>query len=288
MTKTVESPSNDAAAVEHETAPAHRKWNLSSIRGPLSTTVAVIVLLVLWEFAPTIFSIPPIALPRFSKVIVTLFDKFPSLIPDILQTVLEAIIGFSVSVLVGIPVGMAIVFSRFTRDTIYPLLVASQMIPKIAIAPIFLVWFGLGISSKVALSFTLAVFPIVINTALGMDMVDRDLTRLMRSMKAKRSQIFLKLRLPIAAPTMFVGLKLGMAQAVVGAIVGEYIAANQGLGYYILFQNGQLATSAVYAGVVLIAVVGVILYFAVEISERMLSPQKRRRRIPAAAKSAAA
>lgn len=284
MTKAVE----DRVATPVPDAVVAPRKTMKSLRGPLSTAAAVIVLLAAWEFAPIVFSIPPIALPRFSKVMVTLVDKFPSLIPDILQTGLETILGFSVSVLIGIPVGMAIVFSRFTRDTVYPLLVASQMIPKIAIAPIFLVWFGLGISSKIALSFTLAVFPIVINTALGMDMVGRDLTRLMRSMRAKRAQVFLKLRLPVAAPTMFVGLKLGMAQAVTGAIVGEYIAANKGLGYYILFQNGQLATSAVYAGVVLIAVVGVLLYFAVELSERLLSPQKRRRRKTAATKSAAA
>lgn len=254
-----------------------RQW-LHAARTPLSTAGAVAVLLLLWQFLPVIFNIPAVILPPFSTVIATLIEDFPSLTPDVVQTATEAVVGFGLAVVIGIPLGIWIVFSRFAHDTIYPLLVASQMVPKIAIAPIFLVWFGLGIGSKLALAFTLAIFPIVINTTLGMGLVGTDQERLMQSMRAKRLQTFLRLRLPVAAPTMFVGLKLGMAQAVVGAIVGEYIAANQGLGYYILFQNGQLNTAAVYAGVILIAIVGVILYFAVEVCERYASPQRRSQR----------
>lgn len=238
--------------------------------------LSISVVLALWELIPVVFAIPAITLPRFSQVVTTLVDSFPSLVPDVLQTVLETLLGFAIALLIGLPLGVAIVFSKLTRDTVYPLLVASQMVPKIAIAPIFLVWFGLGISSKVALAILLSFFAIVINTALGMDSVDRSMVRLMQSMGASRVQTFIKLRLPVAAPNIFVGLRLGMANAVVGAIVGEFIAANKGLGYYILYQNGQLDTVAVYAGVLLIAIVGVILYFLVEVSERFISPLRKR------------
>jgi NitT/TauT family transport system permease protein len=158
------------------------------------------------------------------------------------------------------------------------------MIPKVALAPLFLVWFGLGLASKVGMAFLLAFFSIVVSTALGMRAVDDDMVTLFRSMGSSRVSTFLRLRLPSALPSMFAGFKLAMTQALVGAIVGEFIAANSGLGYYILFNNGQLNIDAVFAGLIVAAAMGVVLFFTLEVLERVVSPHRRRATRPRAAR----
>ncbi|MCI0686276.1 MAG: ABC transporter permease subunit, partial [Sporichthyaceae bacterium] len=141
---------------------------------------------------------------------------------------------------------------------------------------LFLVWFGVGLLSKLAVAFLVAVFPVVMATALGMQAVDPDMVRLFRSMRASRTRTFLKLRVPTALPSIFSGLKVAMTLAVVGALVGEFVGANSGLGYYILLQNGQLDTVAVNAAIVVVTAVGVVLYFAIELLERLVSPHRSR------------
>ena len=267
------------------TAPPRRSTGSAAMRGARSAVrrglyplVTIAVVLAVWQVLVVVGEVSAVILPAPAQVIQALVSTFPLLLAQAGTTLFETLTGFVVAVLIGCPMGVLIVFSARARSAIYPLLVASQMVPKVALAPIFLVWFGPGPPSKLAVALLVAFFPIVVSTALGMESVDPDVVRLFRSMGASRMSTFLKLRLPSAAPSIFAGLKVAMTLAVVGALVGEFIAANTGLGYYILFQNGQLNTAAVYAAIVVVTGMGVALYFAVEALERLLSPMKARRR----------
>ena len=143
-------------------------------------------------------------------------------------------------------------FSDLAKRTVYPLLVSSQMVPKVAIAPVFIIWFGTGLEAKVLISFLIAFFPIMVSTMVGLEAIDADMVRLFRSMGAGAYRTFMKLRLPAALPNIFAGLKIGMSLAVVGAVVAEFVAADRGLGYYLLYANGQLDTPGVFGALLLL------------------------------------
>lgn len=239
--------------------------------------ISLALLVAIWEGVTRFTDVSQIVLPPPGDVFSHLFESLDVLLPYARTTMIETLLGFLLAVGVGVPLGVMIVFSPLARAAVYPLLVASQMVPKVALAPVFLVWFGVGIASKLAVSFLVAFFPIVIATALGMESVDRDMVRLFRSMGAPRLRMFRKLYVPSSLPNLFAGLKVGMTLAVVGALVGEFVAANEGLGYYIIFQNGQLDTAAVDAAVIMVTIVGVVFYFAIELLERLVSPRRDRR-----------
>ena len=152
-------------------------------------------------------------------------------------TLQEVLLGFSLAALVSIPVGVVIVSSRSIERALYPLLVSFQAIPKVALAPILVIWFGFGLTSKVSLAFVTAMFPIVINTVIGMAQAPPEMIHLLRSLGASRLQTFTKVRLVAAAPHIFCGFKIGITLAMVGAVVGEFIASNSGLGYFLLIAN---------------------------------------------------
>lgn len=244
---------------------------LRAVGYPLAS---VVVFIGLWEIVVRLFDINPFVLPSPMQVAHALVTWHSTLLDYSRTTIIETLFGFGCAVGVGVPIGMLLAFSARARAAVYPLLVASQMVPKVALAPIFLVWFGVGLTSKVTIAFLVAFFPIVVATTLGMTQVDPDMVRLFRSMRSSPMQTFLRLRLPTALPSLFAGLKVAMTLAVVGAIVGEFVGADTGLGYFILYQTGQLSTPAVYAGLVVVTVMGVVLYFALEIIERVVSPHR--------------
>lgn len=251
------------------------RWVKAGARQTVYPLVTLLVLLGIWDGVTRYGGVDPIVVPPPDDVFRALWNSFDVLMPFAKVTIVETLLGFGLAVGVGVPLGMIIVFSRVIRAAIYPLLVASQMVPKVALAPVFLVWFGTGIASKVMVAFLVAFFPVVISTALGMESVDRDQVRLFRSMGTPRLRMFRKLHLPSSLPSIFAGLKVAMTLAVVGALVGEFVSANSGLGYYIIFQNGQLETAEVAAAVIVVTVVGVLFYFAIEVLERLLSPHRR-------------
>jgi NitT/TauT family transport system permease protein len=253
-----------------------------SLRGALPRLLlpllGLAVLLVVWEALDRALAINPTLLPPPSRVFTSLVESRAALLPYSEITLVEILVGFAIGVVAGIPLGALIVFNQPIRRVVYPMLVASQMVPKVAVAPLFVVWFGTGLSSKFFVAFLISFFPIVIATALGLESVDPDMVDLFRSMGAGRVFTFTRLRLPAALPSIFAGLKVAMSLAVVGAIVGEFVAANSGLGYFLLFANGQLDTAAVFAGLFVLTAMGVILYFLVEALERVLIPARLVRR----------
>jgi NitT/TauT family transport system permease protein len=182
-------------------------------------------------------------------------------------TLIEVVAGFSVGVLIGIPLALAIFYSRVFERAIYPILVALQTVPKVALAPLLVLYLGYGWAPKVSLAFLISFFPIVISTVVGLNSLDRNLVHLVRSMGANEWQTFFKVRLPAALPNIFGGFKVAISLAVIGAIIGEYVAAERGLGYLQLQANSQFDTTLNFATVITISLLGVLLYYVIDITE---------------------
>ena len=233
---------------------------------------AVLVGLLLWEIFVIVADIKEYILPAPSSVLKELYDQAGNIFDHTLVTAWEVILGFILSVAVGIPMGVSIYYSKFLERIFYPFLVASQTIPKIAIAPLLVIWFGFGLAPKILVSFLIAFFPIVISTVVGLKGSQPEMIYLVRSMGANRWQTFFKINLPTALPNIFGGLKVAITLAVVGAVVGEFIAADEGLGYLLVVANGYLDTPLMFAGIIALSAMGIFFFFLIEILERIFVP----------------
>ncbi|MBO0753524.1 MAG: ABC transporter permease, partial [Bradyrhizobiaceae bacterium] len=191
-------------------------------------------------------------------------------------TLLESAAGLFLSIVVAVPLGIAIVYSPLVERILYPFLIASQAVPKVALAPILVVWFGFGLLPKVLIAFFIAFFPIVVNTVAGMSRTPADMIHLMRSLGASSPQILLRVQLPSASPFIFAGIKVAAAFAVVGAIVGEFIAANGGLGYLQLVADNNLQIPLLFATLVVLSVMGIALFYFVALVEMLILPRPLR------------
>lgn len=231
--------------------------------------LAIALVLVVWEIAVPAFEIPALILPAPSAIFSELWNERAMFLSFSIPTFIEVVIGFAVAAVAGIALAIAVSFSSFMRLAVYPLLISSQMVPKIAIAPLLIIWFGTGLQAKTLIALLIAFFPIMVSTMVGLAAIDPDMVRLFRSMGAGPVRTFTKLRLPAALPNIFAGLKLGMTMALVGAIVAEFVASNRGLGYYLIYANGMLDTTGVFAALFLLTAMGVALYYLVEFSERL-------------------
>lgn len=250
-----------------------RTWITNS--GPVLGIFIVIFLL--WELACRVFAVPDFILPMPS-VIVDKIVVSRSLLWDAMKvTALEIVLGFGLSVLVGIPLAVLSVYSRIFERVAFPFMVSLQTIPKVALAPILVMWLGYGILPKVMVAFLISFFPIVIGAVVGMRSTEKEMIYLVQSMGASELTTFLKIRLPRALPSIFGGLKIGMGQAVVGATVGEFIAAEQGLGYLQLISQVRLDTALLFAAVVMLSLLGVVLFNIVALIERLALPWNRLR-----------
>jgi NitT/TauT family transport system permease protein len=232
----------------------------------------VVILLVLWDVMIRVFKVPPYLIPPPAAVIGQLHDEWPRLWRESLVTTWATLGGFALSIAFGIPMALMIAYSRTVESFVYPLLVFSQSIPKIAIAPLFVVWFGFGIIPKVICAFMLGFFPIVVSTVAGFKSVDSDMIDLARSMKAGRLATFLRISLPQALPSLFAGLKVSVTLAVVGAVVGEFVGSNSGIGYLLQIANGNFDLPLMFAALVVLSMIGVLLFVAVDLLERLMIP----------------
>jgi NitT/TauT family transport system permease protein len=235
-------------------------------------------LLAIWELSGPLFSVPAYLLPAPSAIAHRLLREPSVIASHALVTLQEVVLGFSAAWLFAIPIGVLIVCSRAVERAVYPLLVSFQAIPKVALAPILVIWFGFGLTSKVSLAFVTAMFPIVVNTVVGMAQTPPEMIHLMRSLGASNLQIFVKVRLVAAAPFIFSGFKIGITLAMVGAVVGEFIASNAGLGYCLLIANAAFDTPLLFGAVILLALLSVLLFYAVELVEAVVLPPPLRKR----------
>jgi NitT/TauT family transport system permease protein len=261
------------------TATAGRAVRARRLRGsiglvayPLFTLAALIVL---WEVATRSLDIPTYLLPPPGRVMDVIAERREVLLHDAWVTGYEAVLGFVVAVVVGCLLAVLIAFSDKLAKVIYPILISTNAVPKVAIAPLFVVWLGFGLEPKVAIAFMVAFFPVVINTVVGLQAVPEEMVTLARSMGGGWSRTFWKIRVPYALPSVFGGLKIAITLAVIGAIVGEFVAANEGLGYAIQVATASLQTAVIFANLVVLTVLALALYGTVVLLTWAFTPGRR-------------
>lgn len=256
------------AAVAMQTEVKKKPPAKSSARW-LVPVLSILALLLLWEGVVRLLNIPIYMLPPPSKVAHVAVAESPLLFRHALSTIWAILLGFGLAVVIGIPIATLMIYSDAFNRAIYPILITAQVLPKVALAPLFIVWFGFGLIPKVLMTFLIAFFPIVVDTLAGLSAVRPESLMLLRSMGGSRWQSFWKVRLPTALPHIFSGLKIGMTFAVVGAIVAEFVASEAGLGYVLVEARASLNMVLVFAAIIWLIAIGFIFYFAVEYAERI-------------------
>ena len=234
--------------------------------------IAVIAFLVLWSAGVRVFEIPDYLLPTPEDVIRRVARDWYVLARNASYTMQSVLGGFAAAVLVGVPLAFAVVLSRSVERVTMPFLVMSQTIPKVAIAPILVVWLGFGILPKIAIVFLIAFFPIVVSTVVGLKSVESDMVDLVRSMGARTLKIMLRVRGPTALPQMFAGFKIAICLSVVGAVVGEFVGSDKGLGYLLLTATGTLDGTLVWSALFILIAIGIVLFAIVSKLERLAIP----------------
>jgi NitT/TauT family transport system permease protein len=234
--------------------------------------VAIAVVLVVWATIVKAFEIPDYLLPAPQAVAARLIKEWPTLWKHGIYTLLSVLTGFASAIVIGVPLAFGIVLSRSIERVTMPFLVMSQTIPKVAIAPILVVWLGFGILPKIAIVFLISFFPIVVSTVVGLKSVETDMIDLVRSMGAHTGKIMLRVRGPSALPQMFAGFKIAVCLAVVGAIVGEFVGSDRGLGFLLLTSTGTLDGSLVWSALFVLIAMGIALFAIVSKIERLTIP----------------
>jgi NitT/TauT family transport system permease protein len=229
---------------------------------------AVFGLIALWDACVYFLSIPTFLLPGPNMVMKAFISNSYLLYKHSLVTLYETFLGFIIAILFSVLVSVAVVWSKPIARSVMPFLVFLQTIPKITVAPLFIIWFGFGYFPKVLMSFLLAYFPIVIEMTTGLQDVQPGTLDLVKSMSANSLQIFTKIRIPNSLPYLFTGLKLGILMSLVGATVGEFMGAEAGLGYLIILTNDTLKPNLLFATLVVILLLGKAIYSFIEWAER--------------------
>jgi len=237
--------------------------------------LGVVVAVAAWWLATELFDVPEVVLPP-PQAVWAAFTALPVyLLEQTWATTRETLVGFALSVMAGVLLGVVIAASRVVERMFFPLLVAFNAVPKIALAPLLVVWLGFGQKPILVMVFMVCFFPILLSTATGLTTTPADLAELARSLDASRRQAFVKVRLPAALPQIFVGLKVAMPLAVIGAVIGEFHAGEGGLGTVIVQTSGLGDSATAFAAIVLLAIVSILLYYALVVVERRLLPWVR-------------
>jgi NitT/TauT family transport system permease protein len=238
-----------------------------TVRRRLARAMAPVYLFVAaigtWVMVTEAGLVAPYLLPAPLAVVARVIELHPMLLGHTLVTALEIILGFLLALVVGVLLAIGVVYVRAFESAVYPWIVATQAVPKVAIGPLFVVWLGFGLLPKVVIAFLIAFFPILIDTVMGLRSVEAESIFLLQSMGGGRWKIFRYLRLPSALPNIFAGMKVAITLATVGAIVGEFVGSNDGLGYVLLFANGTMDTSMLFGALVLISLLAVGFYLVI-------------------------
>jgi len=231
-----------------------------------------LLVLATWELGVRISGISQVLLPSPTAIVRTLSQRWALFAEHAWVTLVEILLGFALGAAVGLVLGVLFGYSRILERAIYPWLVASQMVPIVAVAPILVLWFGFTLTPKVLVVALISFFPVAVNTIDGLRSVDPEMVDLMRTMGATRAQIIRHVRIPSALPAVFSGLKVAMALSVVGAIFGEWVGSSEGLGYLMLAFNNQLATADLFAAILVLSLMGIALFFLVGSIQRFVIP----------------
>lgn len=238
----------------------------------LAPVAALLAAFLLWELWVRLAEVPRFLVPAPSAIVEYSIDNAGLLVPHAWATIWATLVGFLMSVVFGIALSIAIVWSRTFEDAVYPLVVMTQVIPKIALAPLLVIYLGFGVEPKIFLAFLISFFPMVINTTLGMKSVSVELLELLATLKATKWQILVKVRMFRAIPYMVEGAKIAITLAVIGTIVGEFTAGNSGLGYVIAASAANLQTVQGFSAIVILIAIGIVLFEAIHIGGRLLTP----------------
>jgi NitT/TauT family transport system permease protein len=228
------------------------------------------VLALVWEFSVAAFDIKPYLLPSISSICEALWQSRAVIWDNSLITLGEVLWGFLAAVVLGVIIAALIYFVPVARRTIYPFMIALQSIPKIGLAPIIVVWFGYGLTSKVIMAFLFAFFPIVISTLGGLGGIPAHLEEHFRALRASPWETFWRLRVPSALPNFVDGCKVAMPLAVIGAIVGEFVGSNDGLGNLILMATGSSQTALTFAALAAVTALSLLLFYIIELLGRLV------------------
>lgn len=245
---------------------------MARLKAAAPAWIAVVALFVAWEAGVRFFGIREFLLPAPSAIWTATIAVWPMVLEHTMSTLMTVLLGFAASVLVSLPLAMLIASSRAISAAIYPLLVVTQSIPKVALAPILIVALGANELPRVIVTFLVAFFPLVVASVAGLMATPPELVELGRACRAGRLQELLRIRLPFAVPFVFGGLKVAAALAVVGAVVAEFVGADAGLGYLIQTSMAFFRTPLAFSAVVILAIMGIVLFQAVAIAERILFP----------------
>jgi putative hydroxymethylpyrimidine transport system permease protein len=248
------------------------------VRRALLTGLLVLGLLAAWQLVASLDSVDDLTLASPSETLRALSDDRELLADNARVTLVEVLLGLAISVAAGLAFAVAMHLSRALRDAAYPLLIASQAVPIVVLAPIFVLAFDYGIGPKLAIVALICFFPITVNVLDGLRSVEPDLLKLMRSMGASRLRTLRAVELPAAMPFFFSGLRIAASVSVIGAVFGEWAGADEGLGRLVLLGNNQLQTPRVYAGIVILTAMAVSLFALAALAERVACPWTREER----------
>jgi len=254
-------------SAKHDTAT-----QAASLLRNLMPLAGIVTFLVAWQLFVVIYKMPPYLLPTPTAIAASFIDQLPALLSNGSVTVYEMLVGYGMAVGIAIPLAIAITSSQRFNEFVMPTVLFFQIVPKVAIAPLFLVWFGVGSMPKILVAFLISFFPIVIDTAVGLRSMSVEMGDLARSMGATRMQIFTQFRLPTSLPYLFSGLKVAATLAIAGTVVGEFVGADSGLGYLLLVTNSNMETALMFATIVALTIIGLVFYYVVELLEGLLIP----------------
>ncbi len=238
----------------------------------LAPLAGILVFLGLWQAGVRYLKVPAYLLPAPTEIIAMFFEELPKLAYHGWITAYEMLLGYGLAVLVAVPLAIAITASQRFDRFVMPQMLFFQVVPKVAIAPLFLVWFGVGTTPKVLIAFLISFFPIVIDAAVGLRSMSAEMNDLARSMGASKLQVFTRFRLPTSLPYLFSGLKVAATLAVAGAVVGEFVGADKGLGYLLMVTGTNLETAMMFATLAMLTLVGLVFFYIVEFLETLLIP----------------
>jgi NitT/TauT family transport system permease protein len=249
--------------------PTKARDRISAVLLPIATFA---VLLVAWQFLVRLFGVPEYILPLPTEFLSKLVESRALIWQHTLVTASEVLLGFLFAAAIGVPLGLMIVSFKWLERSLYPLIVFFQLIPKIAVAPLFVVWFGFGPFPKVLLTFMLCFFPTLVASMTGFRALDERVLYLTRSMGANAGQTFRYIRLPSAIAHIFGGFKVSIVFAATGAIVAEFVGSNSGLGYLLLRATSYLDMPLIFAVLVALSAIGIVFSYAVQLLERLCMP----------------
>jgi NitT/TauT family transport system permease protein len=238
-----------------------------------SVTLAVLaflLMLVVWQLVIAVFKVPQYVLPSIPQIWDALTQQWGPLWEGTRTTLYETVIGFLIAAVAGVGIGVAVAFSSIARKMLYPLVLGANAVPKIALAPVFLIWFGFGQLPKDMIAALVAFFPIVISTTQGLREIDPDMLHVARVSRASALLMFWKIRLPLSVPSLFSGFKVGISLALTGAVVGEFVAGNAGLGYIAYNAESVQDTALAFAAIFLLVILSLVVFYAVELAELLI------------------